>query len=84
MPMATLVVLVLEDACVEALDFDCPWKNFPVYTKSMTISSPGQDSERFFVYLCLSGVWQFGVWQLKHLHLQLTDSRYIFFLPIAL
>jgi len=34
----------------------------------MTISSPGRDSERFFVCLCLSGVWQ-----LKHLHLQLTE-----------
>ncbi len=35
---------------------------------SMTISSPARDSERFFVSLCLSGVWQ-----LKHLHLQLME-----------
>jgi hypothetical protein len=37
-----------------------------------TISSPGRESERFFVCLfvclCLSGVWQ-----LKHLHLQLME-----------
>jgi hypothetical protein len=48
--------------------FDCPWKNFPVCTMSMTISCPGRESERFFVCLCLSGVWQ-----LKHLHLQLME-----------
>jgi len=54
-----------------SIGFDCPWKNFPVSTMSMTISSPGRDSERFFVCLfvclCLPGALQ-----LKHLHLQLT------------
>jgi len=55
-----------------SIGFDCPWKNFPVSTMSMTISSPGRDSERFFVCLfvclCLPGALQ-----LKHLHLQLTE-----------
>jgi hypothetical protein len=53
MPMVTMLVLVLQDT--QALDFDCPWKNFPISTKSMTISSPGRDSERSFVclFVCL-------------------------------
>jgi hypothetical protein len=72
MPMATMLVLVLEDA--QALDL-IGLGRISLYAPSLTISSPGRDSERFFwlfVCLCLSGVWQ-----LKHLHLQLTELNAI-------
>jgi hypothetical protein len=38
-----------------SIGFDFPWKNFPVSTESLTISSPGRDSERSFVclFVCL-------------------------------
>jgi hypothetical protein len=58
-----------------SIGFDYPRKNFPVSTKSMTISSAGRDSERFFcLFVCL---YLSGVWQLKHLHLQLTELNAI-------
>jgi hypothetical protein len=53
-----------------SIRFDCPWKNFPVCTIFMTISSPGRDSERVCLFICL---FLSGVWQLKHLHLQLME-----------
>ncbi len=47
-----------------SIGFDCRWKNFPVCTKSMTISSPGRDSERFFVCLFVCVCLEYGSWSI--------------------
>ncbi len=47
-----------------SIGFDCLWKNFPVCTMSMTISSPGRDSERFFVCLFVCVCLECGSWSI--------------------